>query len=79
MLHDLNKIEAEYNAALKARTAARAKRTKAMNAWTAAQRAHSADADLLRKAAMEADKAEWAADKHLRDVIISAPAYIPEA
>jgi chromosome segregation ATPase len=79
MIHDITKIEAEYNEALKARTAARAKATKALNAWNAARRAHSTDAARLQEAAKEAAEAERAANQHLRDVILSAPEYTPEA
>ena len=87
MNYDLTQIEAEYSAALAARTAARAKRTKALNAYLSARRAdfklhpgnYSAETIRLHEAAKKAAQEEADAEKHLGDVIKTAPAYTPEA
>lgn len=87
MNYDLTQIEDEYNAALAKRTAARAKRTKALNAYLSARRSDfklhpgklSAETLRLQEVAKKAEEEEAEAEKSLKDIIKSAPAYKPEA
>ena len=81
MIYDLTQIEDEYNKARQALATARAKETRATNAWLTLHRtsANSAETMEAYAKAKQAREATNQAREHLSAIVLTAPAYTPEA
>jgi hypothetical protein len=81
MIYDLDQITPEYNKARQALATARAKETRAMNAWLTLRRtdANSAETMEAHAKAKQASEATIQARELLSAIIHTAPAYTPEA
>ena len=81
MNYDLNAITPEYNKARQALATARARETRATNAWLTLHRIDANSAETLEAyaKAKQASLATIQAREHLSAIIHTAPAYKPEA
>lgn len=81
MIYDITQIEAEYNKARQALATARAKETRATNAWLTLHRTNANSAETMEAyaKAKQASEATNQAREHLSAIVHTAPAYTPEA
>lgn len=85
MIYDLNAIAPEYEKARKALTTARAKETRAINAWVALRQAdykkhpgeYSPATNEAKAKALQAQAETTSAREHLDAIIKTAPEYKP--